>query len=290
MEVKKAIIPAAGLCTRFLPLTKVSTKELLPLAGEPMISYVAREAKESGASQIIFVLSEDKKNILKYFKKDQKLESILLRNNKKKLWESLRKISQDFEGVTISAVFQPLPRGDGDAVLRAKKQIGREAFGVLFSDDIFESKIPALLQLIKIFKTSQKPVVGLCRVREEKLSGYGVVGVEKIAHRLYKIKEIIEKPAKGQAPSNLAIVGRYVFPPEIFNYLAKTPAYKTGELILAEALKLMLKDGKIVYGLELEGKWLECGRTSDWLKSNLYLSLKHPIYGPMLREFLKKIK
>ena len=281
------IIPAAGLGTRFLPLTKVVAKELLPLVGEPMISWIVKEARDSGIKQIVFVLAESKKNILNYFKKNSKLESILKKRNQKKISKTLEKNDGEFEDMSFSVVIQPSPRGDGDAILRAKKLIKKEPFGVLFADDVLISRVPVLEQVLKIFKTSQKPVIGLKKVPKERLPFYGVVGVEKIASRLYKIKEITEKPDVPEAPSDLAIVGRYVLPPEIFNYLEKTSPNKKGEIILAEALKLMLKDGKIVYGYEFEGEWLECGNIEEWMKSNMYLSLKHPQYGPILKQYLK---
>jgi UTP--glucose-1-phosphate uridylyltransferase len=290
MEIKKAIIPAAGLGTRFLPLTKVLPKEFLPLVAQPMINYVVREAKDSEIDQIIFILSENKKNVFDYFKKNSKLENILKKRNQKELLEKLKKGELEFEGISFSFTLQQFPKGDGDAVLRAKTKIGKEAFGVLFPDDILVSKIPALAQLKKIFKTSQKPVIALKKLPKEKVSAYGVVAVEKIANRLYKVKEIQEKPTQDQAPSDLVIVGRYVLSPEIFSYLEKTPPNKKGEIILAEALKLMIKDGKIIYGYEIDGEWLECGRTEEWLKSNLYLCLQDPEYGPILREWLKKMK
>ncbi len=288
MQIKKVVIPAAGLGTRFLPLTKVLAKELLPLVDSPMIDYVCREAKDSEIKNIIFVLAEQKKNVLEYFTRKPKLETLLKKRNKKDLLERLRKADQDFEGISFSSAQQQTPKGDGDAVLKAKRQVGKDAFGVLFPDDIFESKIPALNQLKKVFTTSQKAIIGLKQVPKEQLPSYGVVKVEKIANRLYKVKEIIEKPEIAEAPSDLAIAGRYVFPPEIFKYLDKTLPNKKGEIILAEALRLMLKDGKMVYGVEIEGQWLECGKTVDWLKSHLQLCLKHPQYGPMLRDFLKK--
>jgi UTP--glucose-1-phosphate uridylyltransferase len=290
MEIKKAIIPAAGFGTRFLPLTKILPKEFLPLVEKPLIGYAVGEAKDSGIEQIIFVLSENKKSILNYFKKDLKLQNILKNRNQKKLLEKLEKFYEEYQGISFSTVFQLLPKGDGDAVLKTRRQIGKENFAVLFPDDVWEGKVSALAQLKKIFVTSQKPVIGLKRVEKEKISSYGIVGVEKIATRIYKIKEIVEKPSVSEAPSDLAIVGRYVFSPDIFNYLTKTPPNKKGEIILAEALKSMIKDGKIVYGYELEGEWLECGTIRDWLKSNFYLCLRDPEYGRMLREWLRKMK
>lgn len=289
MEVKKAIIPAAGLGTRFLPLTRALPKELLPLTDQPLISFAVREAKDSGILSIVFVLSSRAQKILDFFKKDLKLEKILKRRNKKEILKELKKIEEEFSGLSFSFVFQPEPRGDGDALLRVKKRRG-EAVAVLFPDDIIESKMPAISQIEKIFKTSQKPVVGLKKIAREKLPGYGVVDVEKIAHRLYKIKDIVEKPSLEQAPSDLAIVGRYILNSSVFDYLRKTPPNQQGEIILAEALKKMIKDGKIIYGYELEGNWLEAGNKMEWLKTNFYLCLKHPQFGPVLREFLKKIK
>jgi len=290
MDIKKAIIPSAGLGTRFLPLTKVVSKELLPLVEKPLIHYAVQEAKASGIFKIIFVLSENKKNILNYFKKDLKLQNLLKERNQKELLEKLEEFYTEYQDLTFSGVVQLLPKGDGDAVLKARRQIGKENFAVLFPDDVWESRIPPTLQLKKIFLTSQKPVIGLKKIEKEKVSSYGVVMAERIATRIYKIKDIVEKPSIEEAPSDLVIAGRYTFSPDIFNYLTKTPPNKKGELILAEALKLMINDGKIIYGYELEGEWLECGNIQDWLKSNFYLCLKNPEYGPMLREWLKKLK
>jgi len=288
-EVKKAIILAAGLGTRFLPLTKATPKELLPLTDQPLISYAVREAKASNISSIVFVLSDRNKMILDFFKKDLKLEKILRKRNKKDLLKELKKINEEFSEISFSSALQPEPRGDGDALLRVKRGT-REPTAVFFPDDIVEAKTPAIWQLAKIFKTSEKPVVGLKKVSREKLPLYGVVEVERIASRLYKIKDIIEKPSLEEAPSDLAIVGRYILNSTVFDYLRKTRPNDNGEIILAEALKKMIKDGKIIYGYELEGEWLECGNKAAWLKSNLYLALRHPEFGPVLREFLKKLK
>ncbi len=289
-EIHKAVIPAAGLGTRFLPLTKVLFKELLPLVDEPMISYTVKEAIDSEINQITFVLSEEKKELVDYFKEQLKLVEILKQRNQKQALEILEKVEEKFKRASFSSVFQLQPKGDGDAILKAKPKVGKDDFGVLFADDIFEAKTPALEQLKRVFSTAQKPVIGLKRVEKEKLSSYGVVKVEKIANRLYKIKELVEKPALGEEPSDLAICGRYILTPEIFGYLEKAPANKKGEIILAEAFKLMMEDGKAIYGYDIEGDWLECGKTIDWIKSNIYLCLNHPEYGPVIREWIKKIK
>jgi len=290
MSVKKAVIPAGGLGTRHLPLTKVVSKELLPLADEPMIAHIVREAVKSGIEEISFVLPQNKKSTLDYYKRKSSLEDTLQKNNKKELLAVLEKIQQEVQDVSFSLAVQQMPRGDGDAVLKAEKKIGKNPFAVEFCDDVFVSKKPAIGQLKKIFETSQKPIIGLKAVEQERTAFYGTAKVEKIAHRLYKIKEIVEKPDPANAPSNLVFCGRYIFTPEIFKYIRKTKPNKKGEVILAESLKAMLEDGKIIYGYEIEGEWLECGNMADWLKSNLYLCLHHPKYGAMLKEYLKKMK
>lgn len=290
VTVKKAIIPAAGLGTRFLPLSKVLAKELLPLGDVPLIEYSVKEAKSSEISQIIFVLSEKKKAILDYFKKAPKLENILKSRKQHDFLKKLKRIENNFSGLSFSFTLQEKPLGDGDAVLTARKLVRQQPCAVLFPDDLIEGKKPAIGQLLAIFKTCQKPVIGLKRIAKEKLSSYGVVAVEKIANRLYKIKDIVEKPKEGEAPSDFAIAGRYILTPEVFDYLKKTPANEKGEIILAEAFKLMLCQGKLVYGCELEGEWLACGNKMDWLRSNLYLTLQHPEYGHGIKEWLKKIK
>ena len=286
----KAIIPSAGLGTRFLPLSQAVCKELLPLAGLPMAHYVVKEVADSGIEQVVFILSESKKAVLDYFKRSPKLESLLESRGERELLQKFQRIHKDFEKVSFSSVIQPKPKGDGDAVLKARQQIGKHAFAVLFPDAILETKKPAIGQLLKVFKTSQKSVIGLKKFdNKEKLSSYGVVKVEKIAHRLYKIKKIVEKPKAGEAPSDLVIPGRYILPNECFNYLAKTKPNKKGEIILTDMFNLMLADGKMIYGYEMEGEFLECGKMTDWLKSNFYLTLQHSEYGPALKEYLKKI-
>lgn len=288
-EVEKVVIPAAGLGTRFLPITKILAKEFLPLVDWPMISYSVKEAKDSGIKQVVFVLSENKKGFLDYFKKNAKLEDFLENRNQKEAVETLQKITQDWEKITFSSVLQPIPKGDGDAVLKAKNQVSKQPFAVIFPDDIFVAQVPVLSQLIKVFQTSQKPVVALKRVPPEKFSAYGMMQVEKIASRLFKIKGLVEKPKINESPSDLAICGRFVFTPEIFGYLTKAELTPKGEVILAEAIKAMIKDGKVVYGYEIEGEWLECGRTIDWLKSNIFLCLTHSQYGPVIRGWLKNL-
>ena len=287
--IKKAIIPVGGIGTRFLPLSKVLPKELWPLVDIPVIQYILEEAKASGIKEIIFVISPEKKVVLNYFKESPKIEKILKDRKKDYFLQSFKKIQELVSDISFSSVLQRKPLGDGHAVLQAAKIAGSEPCGVLFGDDIVDSEVPCLLQLSKIFKTCQKPVIALKKIAKEKLPLYGVVEVEKIANRLYKIKRIVEKPSQDEAPSDLAIVGKYILTPEVFDYLKKAKPTQKGEIFLAETFDKMIRDGKIIYGYEFEGEWLECGNKLGWLKSHLYLSLKHPQFGPELKKYLKEI-
>jgi len=286
--VKKAVIPIAGLGTRFLPLSKVVPKELFPLVNKPTIQYIIEEAQAAGIKEVVFVVRPKKKEILEYFKESSDIEKILKTRNKDELLKELQKTKNLLKNISFSSVSQQSPLGDGHAILQAKKAIGKSPFGVFFSDDIIDSKVPCIEQLDNIFRTSKAPIIALKKVSDEDVSNYGIVGVEKISSRIYKIKKIVEKPDKNKAPSNLAIVGRYILTPEVFDYLAKAPLEPKKEIILADVLGKMIDDGKIIYGYELEGKWLQCGTISAWLESFFYLCMKHPKYGPKLKEILKK--
>lgn len=296
MEIEKAIIAVGGLGTRFLPLSKVLPKEFWPIVDKPIVQYIVEEIKQSGISQILFVISPDKKIVMDYFAKPnlqraKQLKKILKDRKKIELLEDLVKLEDFLKDISFSHVFQKKPLGSGQAVLLAKDFVGNEGVAVLFGDDIVYSRIPCLLQLIKIFKTAQKPILALHRIVEERTPFYGIVETEKIANRLYKIKKIIEKPPLGQAPSNLAIVGKYILTPEVFNYLKKTkPLKPSGETVLTLTLDNMLKDGKMIYGYEFEGEWLECGNKLGFLETQICLALQHPEFGEKLKQFLKTLK
>lgn len=296
--IKKAIVPIAGMGTRFLPLSTVLPKELWPLADFPAIHYIIEEIKAAGIQDIVFVLSSDKKIVADYLnvasgKKKvpnlSKMEKILLERKKGSILNSLKGFQESMQDMNFSYVVQKKPLGDGDAVLQAAKSIGNEPAVVLFGDDIVDSKVPCITQLMNVFKTGEKPVLALHRLPKEKISSYGVADIEKIATRFYKVKGIIEKPELGQEPSDLAIVGKYIITPEVFGYLKKVKPDKAGEIRLAGAFGDMIQDGKIIYGYEFDGKWLECGSKLDWLKSNFYFSLNHPQYGEQLKAFVKEI-
>jgi len=293
VSIKKAIIPIAGLGTRFLPLSKVLPKELWPLVDTPTLQYIIEEAYASGIKEIIFVNQPEKRVILdyfkKYFKRESKLEEILKKRKRNHLLKELKKLEKISKNISFSQVLQKEPLGASHATLQAKKLIKNEPCAVLYGDDIVESKIPCLLQLIKIFKRYQKPVIALYRIPKESFQFYGMVEVKKLGKRLYKIKRVVEKPSVEEAPSNLAVVGKHIITPEVFNHLKKTQFDLKTDITLSQSLSEMTEDGKEVYGFEFEGKWLECGNKLAYLKSNLYLSLKHPQFGKELKNYLKEI-
>lgn len=289
-DIKKAIIPVAGLGTRFLPLSKAIPKEFFPLVDKPAIQFIIDEVKKSGITEIIFVVSPRQKTILDYFKKDPELESILIKRKKENILKDLRDFEATFEGITFSFAVQKKPLGDGNAILQAAKYVKNEPVANSFGDDIVDSDIPALKQLADIFQTCSAPVLGLKQVPKEKVPAYGMIVADKIANRLYKIKKIIEKPDPSEVSSNLVVIGKHILTPEVFDYLKDAKPSKKGEIILAEVLDKMLADGKTVYGYELKGEWLECGDKQKWLKSFLYFALRDHRFGKELKEFIKNIK
>ncbi len=289
-EIKKAIIPVAGLGTRFLPLSKALSKEFFPLVDKPAVQYIVEEVKNSGISEIIFVVSPGQKMIKDYFKKDPALEKILIKRKKEHLLKELKEFEAILDNVSFNFVVQRNPLGDGHAILQAANLVKNEPVAVLFADDIIHGEQPAISQLMEIYKTCDSPVMGLKQLAKEKLPAYGVPAIEKIASRLYKVKKIIEKPAINELPSQFAICGKHILTPEVFDYLKGAKPSKKGEIILAEVYDKMLLDGKTIYGYELKGEWLECGDKEKWMKSFFYLTLKDPKYGPEMRKYLKEIK
>jgi len=272
MKIKKAIIPIAGLGTRFLPISKTIPKEFLPLNSKPVIHYIVEEALEAGVKEFIFVISPEKKEvfrnyIIKYFREENKeLIETLKRRGKKEALEILKMIPK----IKFRSFLQKKPLGDGEAILKAEKLLKNEPFLVLFGDDLSFGKESFPLQLVKTFEKRKKPNLCLYKMKRKLLSAYGVPEVKKIDERIYKILDIVEKP-KDNPPSNFALVGNYLLTPEIFFFLKRTPI-QNGELILANALKKMIQNGKEVLGLEVEGKWLECGSLEKWMKSFLFLA------------------
>jgi len=288
-NITKAVIPIAGLATRFLPLSKAIPKELLPVGTKPMLQYALEELKAAGVHDVIFVVNSNKKQVADYLKRSLQLEKLLADRNQTALLKETEGLQRILDSFSFTFVSVQKPLGDGHALLQAKKFVGQDPCFVVYPDDIIEANVSGCLQLAQVFKTSLKPVTALFQLEKERVFAYGVVVGEKIASRLWKIKKIVEKP-QGEPPSNLVTIGRRIITPEVFGYLKKTKPNKKGEVILAEAMGEMVKDGKIVYGYEIEGRWWEAGTKADWLKTHLYYSLKDPEMGKELQQFLKQEK
>ena len=287
-EVKKAIFPIAGLATRFLPISKSVSKELIPLADKPLVHYAAEEAMLSGIKKIQFVTRPGQKEVLNYFKRDIDLEKRLEENNKTEELKALKELEILFGKMEFSTTFQRKAHGNADAIYKAKEFIKNEPCAISFCDDVIDSEIPALTQMIEVFKTCQCPIMALKALPAEELSKYGVVEVEKVANSFYKIKKMVQKPKPGQAPSNLAVVGRYILTPEVFEYLGSHKSMMLDDHCIGQVLSQMAEEGKAVYGCEIKGDWLECGNKTLWLKSFMTLILKHSEYGEHVRNFLKE--
>ncbi|MFA5249549.1 MAG: sugar phosphate nucleotidyltransferase [Candidatus Paceibacterota bacterium] len=291
ISIKKAVFPIAGMATRFLPLSKVVSKELIPLVDKPLIHYTVREAIDSGIKEIIFVVRPKQKDVLQYFQPDLKLEKILEEKNKLEELEALKEIKEMARDVTFSFAVQKYPLGDGDAVFQAKALVGDEPFAVFLCDDVIDSEVPVLAQLLEVFGTCQRPVIALKQLPPEKLYHYGVADVEKIANCFYKFKNMIEKPKEGQAPSDLALVGRSILTPDVFDYLKPQKRLKVSDSsLLNPTLGKMALEGKGVYGYEFKGEWLECGDKLRWFYSFLHMAIKHPELGEDVKACLRKFK
>jgi len=263
MKVKKALIPIAGLGTRFLPVSKIIPKEFLPLGKKPILQHIVEQALEAGIKEFIFVVSPDKERLLRdYFERENEwLLKILKERGKKKEIEILKSIPK----LKMKIVFQNFPAGDGDAILKAEKFLKKEPFLVMFGDDLSFGKESFAKQLVSAFEKYKKPILCLYQKEKKELGAYGVPKAKKIEGNVYKILDIVEKP-KENPPSSFALVGNYVLTPEIFGFLKKTEL-QNGELILANALKLMLKEGEEILGLKVKGKWIECGTLEKWIEN-----------------------
>ena len=285
--VKKAIFPIAGMGTRFLPLSKVVSKELIPLVDKPLIHYSVEEALLSGIKEIQLVTRKSQKDVTAYFNPNPELEALLKERNKKEELEMVKGLNDVSKQIKFSQSIQKKASGNVDAIYQAKKFAGNEPVGVFFCDDIIYSKeIPGFQQLKEVYETCQRPVIALKRMPKDKLSQYGVVEVEKIANNVFKIKKVIEKP-KGEAPSDLVILGRYIITPEVFKRIEEDKSMRMNDYSISQVLGQMAEEGKVIYGYEIKGDWLECGDKNSWFRSFLTLALDHPEFGSKIKEFLK---
>ncbi|HEV2445156.1 MAG TPA: UTP--glucose-1-phosphate uridylyltransferase GalU [Candidatus Sulfopaludibacter sp.] len=288
--VRKAVFPAAGLGTRFLPATKAQPKEMLPIVDKPIIQYGVEEALHSGIQNIIIVTGRGKTAIEDHFDVSFELEYLLESRSKKDLLATVREIS---DMINVSYVRQKEALGLGHAVMRASELVGDEPFAVVLADDVIDARTPCLRQLLDIYNFFAAPVVAVMEVPPEKISAYGAIQAEPVPHngtdRLYRIHDLVEKPRQSDAPSNLAIIGRYVLTPEIFGSLQAIDPGSGGEIQLTDALKHLLRS-RPIYAYRFEGTRYDAGDKLGFLKATVELALRRQDLGGAFREYLKSLK
>ena len=283
-KIRKVVIPAAGLGTRFLPFSKAVPKEMLPIVDKPSIQYIVEEAVASGIEEVILVTSRGKSIVADHFDISYELEDTLAKRGKTELLGKVKEVSRM---VRLISVRQKEPLGLGHAVLCAREALGDEHFAVILPDDLIDSAVPGIKQLINEYSQSGKAVVALEEVPDSRVHLYGIVKADEVKKRLYRIKHVVEKPKLKDAPSNLAIIGRYVLPPEILKILARLKPGKGGEIQLTDALQ-KLADRRILYGYKFRGTRYDSGDKLGFLQANVVYGLKRPDLGNRFRELLEK--
>jgi UTP--glucose-1-phosphate uridylyltransferase len=290
MKVRKAVFPAAGLGTRFLPATKAQPKEMLPLVDKPIIQYGVEEAMAAGCDQIIIVTGRGKSAIEDHFDVSYELEKML---EEKKKYELLSIVRQISDMIHVAYVRQKEALGLGHAVLMSRELVGNEPFAVLLADDVIDADVPCLKQMMQVFEETQCSVIATQAVDGPAISSYGVIAghevPDKFGGRLFEITDLVEKPKASEAPSNLAIIGRYILTPRIFEMLTKTKRGTGGEIQLTDGMRELLKHEKI-YGFRFEGKRHDTGDKLGFLKATVEFALKRNDLGGPLREWLKQQK
>lgn len=284
-KIKKAIIPAAGLGTRFLPATKAQPKEMLPIVDKPTIQYIVEEAVASGIEDIIIVTGRTKKAIEDHFDKSVELEMELEKKNNKELLEIAQSVSQI---ANIYYIRQKEPKGLGHAVLTAKTFIGNEPFAVLLGDDVIDSEKPALKQMIEVYEKYQATVLGVQTVERKDVSKYGIIDGVSVENRVYTVKNMIEKPSIDAAPSNVAVLGRYIIEPEIFDFLEKQEVGAGGEIQLTDALNKMAKVQEM-YAYDFIGRRYDVGNKMGFLQATVEFALKRPDLREEFKDYLKQV-
>jgi len=283
--IRKAVLPAAGFGTRFLPVTKAQPKEMLPIVDKPVIQYLVEEAVESGIEEIIIITGSSKRAIEDHFDYNFELEYVLKEKGKKEL---LKKVQDVRNLAKFVYVRQPMPLGDGDAILRARDVIGNEPFAVLFGDDIVDHKVPALKQLIDIYKKTGSSVIGLNKVPMKDVAKYGVIAPKSSDGRLHSIESLVEKPNPKDAPSDLAIIGKYIVTPEIFDALDKATTSQDGEIRLIDGFRKLIHL-QAIHGYELEGKRYDTGYTFGLIKATIDFALKREDISSDLKEYIRSL-
>lgn len=286
MKIRKAVIPVAGLGTRFLPATKTVPKELLPIVDVPSIQYVVQEAVDAGIQEIIFVTGRGKDSIEDHFDEAPELEQILLDRGQAATVEMLRRIAEMTEVVSVR---QKKPLGLGHAVLCARDLVGEEPFAVMLADDLIDAETPCIRQLVEIFTETDESVVALMKVALEEVHQYGVIKGKELKPRLYAVEATVEKPAAKDAPSQMAIIGRYVLRPEIFSILQNLPAGRGGEIQLTDGLSRLVQERKI-FGCEFTGDRYDIGDKFGFVRATVAYALKRKDLKDKLTEYLKSLK
>ena len=284
--VRKVVFPAAGLGTRFLPATKAQPKEMLPLVDKPIIQYGVEEAVQSGVDNIIIVTGRGKNAIEDHFDVNIELESFLQQRGKIELLEEIRKISNM---INVAYVRQGEPLGLGHAVLVTEQLVGDEPFAVILADDVIDADPPALKQMIDVFEKVGGPVLAVERVPEDQVSAYGIVDIDTsvdLGKGIYAVRDLVEKPSREEAPSNLAIIGRYLLTPDIFPALRETASDRTGEIQLTNGLRKLLKQRKI-FACEIDGNRHDTGNKLGYLQACVYFALRRPDLNEAFRAYLR---
>jgi UTP--glucose-1-phosphate uridylyltransferase len=284
--IRKALFPVAGLGTRFLPATKAQPKEMLPLVDKPIIQYGVEEAARSGIDNVILVTGRGKNAIEDHFDVSIELEAFLEARGKTDLLAEIRKISNL---INFSYVRQGEPLGLGHAVLVTRPLVGDEPFALILADDVIDAEPPALRQMIDLFHKVQGPVIAVERVPREEVSAYGIIASEPAGDGVYRIRDLVEKPPADQAPSNLAIIGRYILTPDIFPELEATARDGTGEIQLTNGLRRLLAK-RPLYACEVKGVRHDTGNKLGFLRAVVYFALRRPDLAAPFREYLRSLK
>jgi UTP--glucose-1-phosphate uridylyltransferase len=284
--ITKAVFPAAGLGTRFLPATKASPKEMMPLVDKPLIQYVVEEAVSSGIEEVVVITGRGKRAIEDHFDVAFELEEDLKAKGKHKLLSEMQRIANL---VTFCYIRQKKALGLGHAVLTAKRVVGDEPFAVLLGDDIIDARVPALKQMMDVYKRYPATILAIQKVPKAQTGQYGIIDAKRIEDGVYLVKDLVEKPSPREAPSNLAIIGRYILVPEIFSALEQTRPGKGGEIQLTDGLRLLMRKQPI-YAYEFEGVRHDAGDKLGFLKATVEFGLKNGEFGDDFRRYLKKLK
>jgi UTP--glucose-1-phosphate uridylyltransferase len=289
MKIRKAVFPAAGLGTRFLPATKAQPKEMLPLVDKPLIQYVVEEAVQSGVSNITIITGRGKNAIEDHFDVSWELEQVLAERGKKDLLNEMRVISTM---VNVTYVRQKEALGLGHAVLMSKDAVGAEPFAVMLGDDIIDAEVPCLRRMVDLFEKLQSSIIATCQVPKSQISSYGVIRgtpVDGFDGRVYRVQDVVEKPAAHEAPSDLAIIGRYILTPQIFGVLENTQKGRGGEIQLTDGIRMLLEQ-QPVYAYMIEGTRHDAGDKLGFLKATVEFALKRSGIGDEFRGYLKQLK